>query len=100
MRSGLSISIEERLHQVGSPAFWLDLRQQEMKDALAVEQLQRFIGVIYRPQTERRSHYVMTRPADMYDALLHFDTTTALTPLDSDSGDDENELPDTFPTGE
>lgn len=97
---GLDGSLEAELHALGFPGCWLDLRDPQGSAALDAELLQRFIGVIYRPDTERWSHYVETRPAAMYDALLHFDTTRALTPLDEDSGDDGDELPDTFPSGE
>ncbi|GHF42781.1 erythromycin esterase-like protein [Deinococcus metalli] len=95
-------SVEDHLRAVNLPAFWLDLRDPPVQDALGAELLQRFIGVIYRPQTERWSHYVETRPAEMYDAVLHHDTTRALTPLDSagDDGHRDGEAPDTFPTGE
>ena len=44
--------------------------------------LQRAIGVIYRPQTERLSHYLHARLADQFDAMIHLDETTALIPLD------------------
>ncbi|WP_104990203.1 erythromycin esterase family protein [Deinococcus sp. NW-56] len=99
VRPGMKGSLEERLHAVGGD-FWLDLRAAEVADVLDEEQLQRFIGVIYRPETERWSHYVHTRPAHMYDALLHFDRTTALVPLDTTSGvEEEGEVPDTYPAG-
>lgn len=99
VRPGMEGSMEERLHAVGGD-FWLDLRVPEVADVLGEEQLQRFIGVIYRPETERWSHYVHTRPAQMYDALLHFDRTTALVPLDATSGvEEEREVPDTYPAG-
>ncbi|WP_373864634.1 erythromycin esterase family protein [Nocardia vaccinii] len=44
------------------------------------------IGVIYQPRTERRSHYLRTRPAERYDGVIHIDRTTALEPLESSSG--------------
>ncbi|MEF2278686.1 erythromycin esterase family protein [Deinococcus sp. YIM 134068] len=102
VRPGLSGSLEEMLHDVGGD-FWLDLRagNAATDDLRDEERLQRFIGVIYRPDTERQSHYVHTRPGEMYDALLHFDETSALMPLDATSGvEDEGEVPDTFPVGE
>lgn len=100
VNDALAGSVEARLHEVGRAAYWLDLRDPAVADALADEQLQRFIGVNYRPDTERWSHYVETRPAQMYDALIHLDTTTALVPLDRSGGVDDGDLPDTFPTGE
>lgn len=104
VRPGLEGSLEDLLHRVGaggSQNFWLDLRDQAVAASLGAERLQRFIGVIYAPQTERHSHYVHTRPARMYDALLHFDHTAALVPLDRTPGEQPaREVPDTFPTGE
>jgi erythromycin esterase-like protein len=35
--------------------------------------LERAIGVIYRPQTGRQSHYVGARVADQFDAVIHID---------------------------
>ena len=40
--------------------------------------LERAIGVIYRPQTERQSHYFQARVAEQFDALIHVDRSTAL----------------------
>ncbi len=53
--------------------------------------LERFIGVIYRPETERWSHYARATLCDQYDAFLWFDRTTAVTPLSSKlrTGDDK-----------
>ncbi|GAA5511823.1 uncharacterized protein Rv2030c [Deinococcus carri] len=102
VRPGLPGSVEDLLHEVGGGDFWLDLRGQNAgTDGLRDERLQRFIGVIYRPETERWSHYVHTRLSDMYDALLYFDETSAVVPLDGTAGNEqEGEVPDTFPTGE
>lgn len=94
-------SCEDLLHRVGIPNFWLDLRNKnEATELLRQERLQRFIGVIYRPQTERWSHYSLTRPTEQYDILLHFDQTTALLPLDQNSGGETEDLPETYPTGQ
>ncbi|MFB9990525.1 erythromycin esterase family protein [Deinococcus oregonensis] len=100
VQPGLSGSLEGHLHQVGLPAYWLDMHSPQVNEQLNTRRLQRFIGVIYRPQTERWSHYVMTCPTAMYDALLHFETTQALTPLETEPGDEEEEIPDTYPSGE
>jgi erythromycin esterase-like protein len=61
--------------------------------------LQRAIGVIYRPQTERASHWFGAAPHDEFDAVLHIDTTTALEPLDRTARWDRGEAPETYPTG-
>ncbi|GGK18660.1 hypothetical protein GCM10008955_10130 [Deinococcus malanensis] len=100
VRPGLHGSLEALLHEVGE-RFWLDLRAgAPVAGALTQEQLQRFIGVIYRPATERWSHYVETTPAGQYDALLHINRTRALRPLDADAGDAQEEVPDLYPTGQ
>jgi cation transport regulator ChaC len=49
---------------------------------LGEERLQRMIGVIYRPETERQSHYLTARAADQYDLLVHVETTQALDPIE------------------
>ncbi|PYE52712.1 erythromycin esterase family protein [Deinococcus yavapaiensis] len=101
VRPGLKRSYEQLLHEVGLANFWLDLRERnEATHALSEGRLQRFIGVIYRPETERWSHYSETRLTEQYDAVLHLDETTALAPLDPTSGWTEGEAPDTYPTGE
>lgn len=100
VRPGLPGSLEALCHDGGLPAFWLDLREAgDAIQALRAELLQRFIGVIYRPGSERQSHYLFSRPADQYDALLYFDRTSALTPLDGTDELEPDELPDTFPSG-
>ena len=70
----------------------------EVAERLRQARLERAIGVIYRPETERFSHYFLARMADQFDAVLHFDRTEALVPLDRDSGwETPEELPETFP---
>jgi erythromycin esterase-like protein len=61
--------------------------------------LQRAIGVVYRPQTERRSHYFHVRLPDQFDVMLHFDHTRAVEPLDRTSGWNEDDPPETYPSG-
>lgn len=100
VRPGLSGSVEEALHEVGLPSFWLDLRRPEAQDFWRPERLQRFIGVIYAPQTERQSHYMQSRLAEQYDGLLYLDRTTALAALDSAGPEFSQDLPETFPSGE
>ena len=65
------------------------------------ERLERAIGVIYRPATERWSHYFRCRPGRQFDALLHVERTRALHPLDPVEGFLEGHAgtPETFPTG-
>jgi erythromycin esterase-like protein len=69
-----------------------------LRRALVDPHLERAIGVIYLPETERASHYFKARITEQFDALLHVDTTTALRPLEPWSSR-EADLPETFPTG-
>jgi len=61
--------------------------------------LQRAIGVIYRPETERWSHYFHAQLAQQFDAMIHLDETRALDPLERNAEWDLGELPETFPSG-
>jgi erythromycin esterase-like protein len=80
---GLPESYEELFHRVGRESFWLDLTEEgEAIDLLREPRLQRAIGVIYRPQTERHSHYFHCCLPDQFDAIIHIDHTTAIQPLD------------------
>jgi erythromycin esterase-like protein len=56
------------------------------------------IGVAYKPKTERASHYFKARITEQFDALIHIDVTSALTPLEPWSSR-EADLPETYPTG-
>jgi erythromycin esterase-like protein len=68
------------------------------RDPLAEARLERAIGVIYKPETERASHYFRARIADQFDAVIHIDKTSALTPLERWSHENAD-LPETYPTG-
>jgi hypothetical protein len=61
--------------------------------------LSRAVGVIYRPATERHSHYFHIRPADLFDAIIHIDQTRAVEPLDVTSLWLAGQTPETYPTG-
>ncbi|MCR0982404.1 erythromycin esterase family protein [Roseomonas populi] len=77
-------SYERLAHESGVRRFLLDLREgvhPPMRDALMEERLERFIGVIYRPETERWSHYTECTLPGQFDAYVWFDETTAVTPL-------------------
>jgi len=66
-------------------------------EVLRESRLERAIGVIYRPNTERASHYFYARMPDQFDAVLHFDATRAVEPLDVSAGWRQGEAPETFP---
>ncbi|MGB8467967.1 MAG: erythromycin esterase family protein [Candidatus Babeliales bacterium] len=93
-------SYEALLHQVGIPRFLLLSKwNEELYKALHQKRLERAIGVLYIPETERESHYFYAHLSEQFDAIIHIDTTTALTPLDKTVAWDRAELPETFPSG-
>jgi len=105
---GMKGSIEEVFHQaaVSSPDrffngnFMITFRstssKQNLAEASVIEDLgkhaylERAIGVIYRPDTERRSHYFECKIAKQFDIVIHIDRTNALQPLDITSEWSEN----------
>jgi putative phosphoribosyl transferase len=99
VRPSLPDSYEDLCHQVGVERFLLDLRaghQDAVRGVMAQPRLERYIGVIYRPETERWSHYGFATLPDQYDAFAWFDETHAVTPLSTTvtAGEDE-----TYPFG-
>lgn len=100
VRPALPNSYEALFHSVGVANFFLILRQgNAISDELRTQRLQRAIGVVYRPETERVSHYYYARLADQFDAVLHIDETRALEPLERESAAHPEEVPETFPAG-
>jgi len=98
VRPALRGSYEELFHETGLDRFWIDLRDGSgMPDALCGPRLERAIGVIYRPESERLSHYFHARLPKQFDAIIHIDETRALEPLERASIWDKGELPETFP---
>ena len=98
VRPGLPGSYERAFHDGRGGAFFVDLGERDVALALEGPKLQRAIGVIYRPRTERWSHYFEARLPRQFDVLIHIDRTHALRPLDRTSGWDEGEAPGTYPT--
>jgi erythromycin esterase-like protein len=98
VRPSLEDSHERLSHDTGLPAFLLDMdRDPAVRRRLAEERLERFIGVIYRPESERLSHYASAALSDQFDAWVWFDESRAITPLGPEhlrSG-----VPDTYPFG-
>jgi erythromycin esterase-like protein len=98
VQPSLPQSHERLAHDAGVSRFLLDLREEAnpaLRDELSEPRLERFIGVIYRPETERWSHYADCRLPDQFDAYVWFDETTAVTPLptrlreEHEAGDEE-----------
>lgn len=98
VRPSLQGSYERLFHDTGLPAFILPLSATEVRLALAGPRLERAIGVLYRPETERPSHYFSARLPEQFDAVVHVDRTRALEPLEKWSRH-EADLPETYPTG-
>ncbi len=97
VRPALPGSYEEVFHQTGLPRFWIDLRGAGQIGVLQQRRIERAIGVIYRPETERLSHYFHARLPEQFDAIIHIDETRAVEPLERTSAWDEGELPETYP---
>jgi erythromycin esterase-like protein len=97
VKPSLAGSYERLFHDTGLSAFALDLRG-PAGAVLATPRLERAIGVVYRPQTERQSHYFSASLARQFDLVVHCDHTHALEPLELWSRHDVD-LPETWPTG-
>ena len=98
VRPALPDSHEALFHETSEPRFVLDLSRPENAEALAQPRLERAIGVIYRPESERASHYFSARLAGQFDAVIHIDETRAVEPLERMSGWELGEPPETYPT--
>ena len=99
VRPGLADSYEALLHATQIPAFLLcPLAAGETGRALREPRLERAIGVIYRPQTERQSHWFAASVAQQFDALVHIDNTRAVEPLEPSQPWELGEPPETYPT--
>jgi erythromycin esterase-like protein len=92
-------SYEQIFHQTELPRFFLSLRDRQTEEFLRQPQLERAIGVIYRPETERVSHYFTARLSEQFDGVIHFDETHTVLPLDKISGWTHEDVPETFPEG-
>jgi erythromycin esterase-like protein len=100
VRPGMADSYERLFHEAGGD-FWLGLQVGDRARELLLPQgelLERAIGVIHRPETERHSHYFYTTLPDQFDAVIHLDRTRALTPLDPPEPMPGPEVPETYPT--
>lgn len=100
VRPGLRGSYEELLHDVGLERFMLIFKEDaDLRRSLREPRLERAIGVIYLPESERWSHYFHAWLSDQFDAVLHFDVTRAVEPLEINAEWKSGELPETYPTG-
>jgi erythromycin esterase-like protein len=100
VRPALPGSYEDVFHQTGLGNFMLPLRPASAaRDALLEGRLERAIGVLYLPRTERQSHYFSAQLPQQFDAVIHIDTTSAVQPLEPTSHWDTGEAPETYPIG-
>jgi erythromycin esterase-like protein len=93
-------SYEGLFHQVGIPAFALTLEPgTHVTGGLSGPMLERAIGVVYLPESELASHYFQARLSDQFDAIIHFDQTRAVEPLEPIVERCIEEPAETFPFG-
>lgn len=99
VRPSLPESYERVCHDADVPAFLLHLRdpvRAEVREELAEPRLERAIGVIYRPETERQSHYFQASLPHQFDEYVWIDRTSAVTPIAAHM---VQGVPDTYPFG-
>lgn len=100
VRPGHFESYEALFHDVDVPNFFLNLRDDlDLAAPLRAARRERAIGVIYRPDTELISHYFYARLPDQFDAVLHYDHTRAVEPLERTAEWELGEVEETFPSG-
>lgn len=88
VRPSRNDSWEMLAHSTGIPRFLLDLRPDRINPNLRAvmsmeKRLERFIGVIYRPETEKISHYSQASLHNQFDAYIWFDRTQSVKPLEA-----------------
>ncbi len=91
VRRSLDGSWEKLFHESGRPRFVI------APETFGGRRLERAIGVVYRPETERMSHYFEAELSRQFDAVIHIDETRALEPLELTSEWEAGELPETYP---
>ena len=99
IKPSLPESYERLFHDAGVPRGLLDLREEAhpaLRDRLLQQRLERFIGVIYRPDTERWSHYTRATLPRQFDGYLWFDETRA---VEETAPETRQGVPDTYPFG-
>jgi erythromycin esterase-like protein len=98
VREAIDGSHEALFHDARYQQFLLPLQAESFRSEREA-MLERAIGVIYRPETERASHWFHARLAQQFDAVVHIDRTTAVQPLEPTSLWEAGEPPETYPTG-
>jgi erythromycin esterase-like protein len=99
VRPALPGSYEALFHETGLPNFLVDLTTAgPAVTGLGQPRLERAIGVIYRPETERASHYFHAVLPRQFDAVLYYGRTRAVEPLEQSGLWERGEVAETFPT--
>jgi erythromycin esterase-like protein len=102
VRPAMAESYELAFHATGMSRFYLDVRNQTDAGIFSQPRLERAIGVIYRPESERLSHYFHADIRAQFDAVYHFDVSRALEPLEVPApwaAARASEPPETYPSG-
>lgn len=104
VRPALPGSYESLLHDVEISAYLLkfdghDASNHDLINEFRIPRLERAIGVVYRPETERLSHYFLASLPEQFDAVIHIDETQAVEPLDLTEHWQVDEEPETYPFG-
>lgn len=75
-------SYADILRQAGMPAFSLALRaNRAAAAALGQERLQRAVGVVYTPASERQSHYFGAQLTQQFDGIVFIERSSAVRPI-------------------
>ena len=98
VRDAIAGSYEDILHAMHAGNFMLPLRGNASAALLEEERLERAIGVIYLPETERQSHYFLASLPRQFDAIVHFDRSRAVEPLERRELVHTAEAPETYPS--
>ncbi|MDP9206018.1 MAG: erythromycin esterase family protein [Gemmatimonadota bacterium] len=100
VRPALPDSFELGFHEIRIPRFFVNLQSEaRFSGLLSTPRLERAIGVIYRPETERVSHYFRADMPHQFDGVYHFDVTRAVEPLEKPERWHDVEPPETYPSG-
>jgi erythromycin esterase-like protein len=100
VRPALPGSYERLFHDTAIPRFLLPLtRVPELSSALGTARLERAIGVLYLPHTERASHYFHAVLPSQFDHVIHIDETCAVEPLERGESWHFEEVAETYPSG-
>ncbi|KAF9114528.1 hypothetical protein BGX27_010585 [Mortierella sp. AM989] len=100
VKPSLKGSYERVMSDSGVPRFLLDMsRHKELRLQLMEERLERFIGVIYRPATERWSHYSEAVLPKQMDAYIWFQESSAVKAFERDQPKAPPSVDETYPFG-